>query len=264
MYADVVLGVEPSPFRGGARAQEGGPRRQASTPTSPPTTGSAIVDELQEDRREAHRQAVPAGPARAALGRDRRGVRLVDEPARHHLPPPARHPGELGHRGQRAGDGVRQHGRRLRHRRRLHPRSVHRRERVLRRVPGQRPGRGRGRRHPHAAASHDRRQAGAEVRCAGDGRGDARRSSSSSTRSVDTLEKHYSDMQDIEFTMQHGKLYMLQTRNGKRTGRGRAQDRRRHGARGADRQEGGGGAHRCRRRSTSCCTRRSIPRPSAR
>jgi pyruvate,orthophosphate dikinase len=31
------------------------------------------------------------------------------------------------------------------------------------------------------------------------------------------LEKHYRDMQDIEFTVQRGKLYMLQTRNGKRT-----------------------------------------------
>jgi pyruvate,orthophosphate dikinase len=31
------------------------------------------------------------------------------------------------------------------------------------------------------------------------------------------LEKHYTDMQDIEFTVQQGKLYMLQTRNGKRT-----------------------------------------------
>ena len=32
------------------------------------------------------------------------------------------------------------------------------------------------------------------------------------------LEKHYSDMQDIEFTIQEGKLWMLQTRVGKRTG----------------------------------------------
>jgi pyruvate,orthophosphate dikinase len=31
------------------------------------------------------------------------------------------------------------------------------------------------------------------------------------------LERHYKDMQDIEFTIQEGKLYMLQTRNGKRT-----------------------------------------------
>jgi len=34
----------------------------------------------------------------------------------------------------------------------------------------------------------------------------------------DTLEKHYRDMQDIEFTIERGKLYMLQTRSGKRTG----------------------------------------------
>ncbi|MCX7375990.1 MAG: pyruvate, phosphate dikinase [Alphaproteobacteria bacterium] len=32
-----------------------------------------------------------------------------------------------------------------------------------------------------------------------------------------TLERHYKDMQDIEFTVQRNKLYMLQTRNGKRT-----------------------------------------------
>lgn len=33
----------------------------------------------------------------------------------------------------------------------------------------------------------------------------------------DTLEKHYRDMQDVEFTIQDRKLFMLQTRNGKRT-----------------------------------------------
>ncbi|MBR0473748.1 MAG: pyruvate, phosphate dikinase, partial [Erysipelotrichaceae bacterium] len=32
------------------------------------------------------------------------------------------------------------------------------------------------------------------------------------------LEAHYKDMQDMEFTVEHGKLFMLQTRNGKRTG----------------------------------------------
>ncbi|MGB9905938.1 MAG: pyruvate, phosphate dikinase [Candidatus Saccharicenans sp.] len=35
---------------------------------------------------------------------------------------------------------------------------------------------------------------------------------------VKRLEKHYGDVQDFEFTIQEGKLYMLQTRNGKRTG----------------------------------------------
>ncbi len=34
----------------------------------------------------------------------------------------------------------------------------------------------------------------------------------------DKLEKHYKDMQDMEFTVQEGKLWFLQTRNGKRTG----------------------------------------------
>ena len=36
---------------------------------------------------------------------------------------------------------------------------------------------------------------------------------------TDRLEKHYRDMQDFEFTIEEEKLYMLQTRNGKRTGR---------------------------------------------
>ena len=31
------------------------------------------------------------------------------------------------------------------------------------------------------------------------------------------LEEHYKDMQDMEFTIERGKLYFLQTRNGKRT-----------------------------------------------
>jgi len=36
---------------------------------------------------------------------------------------------------------------------------------------------------------------------------------------VDILEKHYHDMQDVEFTIERGRLWMLQTRNGKRTAR---------------------------------------------
>ncbi len=37
------------------------------------------------------------------------------------------------------------------------------------------------------------------------------------TRIADILEHHYKDMQDMEFTIENGKLFMLQTRNGKRT-----------------------------------------------
>ena len=34
---------------------------------------------------------------------------------------------------------------------------------------------------------------------------------------VGLLERNFGDMQDFEFTVQHGQLYLLQTRNGKRT-----------------------------------------------
>ena len=40
-----------------------------------------------------------------------------------------------------------------------------------------------------------------------------------------SLETHYRDMQDIEFTIERGKLWMLQTRNGKRTARRRCRSR---------------------------------------
>ena len=46
----------------------------------------------------------------------------------------------------------------------------------------------------------------------------ARRSTTQLREITTNLEKHYKDMQDFEFTIQEGKLYMLQTRNGKRTG----------------------------------------------
>ena len=73
------------------------------------------------------------------------------------------------------------------------------------------------------------------------------------------LEAHYRDMQDIEFTVQQGKLYMLQTRNGKRTATAAlkiAVDMVREGL--IDRERGGRAAS-SRNRWTSCCIRRSIP-----
>jgi pyruvate,orthophosphate dikinase len=125
-------------------------------------------------------------------------------------------PDELGHRRQRAGDGVRQHGRDQRDRRRLHAQSLDRRQGALRRVPRQRAGRGRRRRHPHAAEHH---------RVARKAAGSDRPSLEAAMPEVfaqfvattQLLEKHYRDMQDLEFTVERGKLWMLQTRNGKRT-----------------------------------------------
>ncbi len=60
----------------------------------------------------------------------------------------------------------------------------------------------------------------------------------------ETLEKHYRDMQDVEFTIEDTKLYMLQTRNGKRTAPAALQDGRRHGGRGPHHQGRGGDAGR--------------------
>ena len=83
-------------------------------------------------------------------------------------------PGELGHGGERAGHGVRQYGRDLRHRRGVHPQSLHRRERALRRVPHQRAGRGCGGGHPHPAGHHGSRAHRVGLRQALDGRRHAR------------------------------------------------------------------------------------------
>ena len=73
------------------------------------------------------REPLPAGSLRPAVGRNRRRLRFVDERPRRGLPAAPRHPGRLGHRGQRPGDGLRQYGRHLGHRRRLHPQSLERR-----------------------------------------------------------------------------------------------------------------------------------------
>ena len=61
-------------------------------------------------RRRARTSRRPEG---AALGRDRGGLRVVEQPPRDRLPPDARHPRRLGHGVQRAGDGLRQPRRRL-------------------------------------------------------------------------------------------------------------------------------------------------------
>ena len=116
-----------------------------------------------------------------------------------------RHSLFLGHCCQRPVHGLRQHGRRLRHRRCFHPQPGHRREEAVRRIPDQRPGRRRGGRRPYP---HAHLRNGGEV---------PRSVTPSSPRSARCLESHYHDMQDMEFTVEAGKLYMLQTRNGKRT-----------------------------------------------
>ena len=76
------------------------------------------------------------------------------------------------------------------------------------------------------------------------------------------LEAHYQDMCDTEFTIEQGKLWMLQTRVGKRTGAAALEDGGRHGAPERPRHLQGRGGRRASPRTTStrCCTRSSPAR----
>ena len=100
----------------------------------------------------------------------------------------------FGNRGDDSGSGVA-----------LHPRPGLRQPGRVRRLPAERAGRGRRRRHPQhrLAGRHGARS--------------TRRSHDELLEIMATLEHHYRDMCDIEFTVERGKLWMLQTRVGKRT-----------------------------------------------
>ena len=75
----------------------------------------------------------------------------------------------------------------------------------------------------------------------------------------DKLEAHYRDMQDVEFTVQEGKLFMLQTRSGKRTAEAALKAAVGHGRRGPDRQKRPLWHMSIRRHWISCCIPHSIP-----
>ncbi len=183
-------------------------RSASSTPTSTPTALQGSHRRVQEDRAASTRHDFPQDPhEQLAMARDAVFRSLEQRPRASTTAASTTSPTTLGTAVNVQSHGLRQHGRDQRHRRGLHPQSRHRREGVLRRVPDERAGRRRRRRHPHARAH----QRAARRSC--------RRSTNSCARSPTRLEKHYRDMQDIEFTIEDGKLYMLQTRNGKRTGR---------------------------------------------
>ena len=172
MYSDVVLGLDHGAVRGSAGDRQGGQGR----PSRHRARGRRLAPAhrpLQGAGRGAAGPPLPGRRPRAALGRGRRRVRLLAVGPGEDLPPPQRHPRRLGHRGQRPGDGVRQHGRDLGDRGRLHPQPLDRRAGLLRRISDQRPGRGRRRRNPHPAISHPRRPRGRRRQGGVDGRSDA-------------------------------------------------------------------------------------------
>ena len=212
--------------RGRARQRA---RRGARTPTSTPPTCKALVDEFKAIVQADTGRDFPTDPyeqldlAIKAVFASWFGKRAEGLPQQPEDRPRPRHG------GQRRDDGLRQHGRRLRHRRRVHPRPEHRREGALRRVPDQRPGRGRRGRHPDRAED--------QPRC----RRTCPRSTTSSSASASSSRRHYRDVQDLEFTIERGRLYMLQTARREADRGGRREDRGRHGRRGHRSRQGGGG-----------------------
>ena len=143
MFGKIVMDVPADAFEHAldeAKAREG--RGRAGH--RPRRRGPGRADRpVQGDLPRAHRRGLPAGPEGAAAPGDRRrvpswnGKRAIDYRRQNKISD------DLGTAVNVVGDGVRQPRRRLRHRRRVHPRPLDRREGPVRRLPGQRAGRGR-------------------------------------------------------------------------------------------------------------------------
>ena len=145
----------------------------------------------------------PTDPREQFDAGDPGGLRLVERRRAVAYRRIKRHPGRLGHGRQRAADGVRQPRGDLGLRRRVLARRGHGRARPERRLPGRRTGRGRRLRRAHASRPRRPRRLAARPAAAAGG-------------DPAPLERHYGDMQDTEFTVEEGRLYMLQTRSAKR------------------------------------------------
>ena len=204
MFGNVVLEIPKDVVRTRVRGRQEGARRQAG---HRPRRGGAARGgrALQEGRQDEGGPRFPAGSASPARDGARRRVPVVDERARHRVPPHLRHPRSHRHRGQRADDGVRQYRRPV--------------------------GTGVGfTRNPATGAKEFYGEflinAQGEDVVAGIRTPQPIREleqvmpkAYKQLREITTrLEKHYKDVQDFEFTIQDEKLFMLQTRSGKRTG----------------------------------------------
>ncbi len=151
MYGRIVLGIPGDEFDALARGGQGVGRyrlRRGRSHRAPALSGRR----LPADRRTPHRQAVPPGSGRAAPRRHRGSVRVMERSSGRRLPGAGANRPRPGHCGQCAGDGVRQSGRRLGDRGGVHPRPGDRGGGRVRGLSGQRPGRGRGGRHPEHRA----------------------------------------------------------------------------------------------------------------
>ena len=144
MYGDVVLGLksndkEADPFE--AILEE--KKRSQGVELDTDLSAQALKDLVVEFKYEIWKRKqirFPDDPWDQLWGAIDAVFGSWDNPRRRNLPPTLRNPFRLGHGRQRSGYGLRQPRRRLRDRRRFHPRPVDRRQPLLWRVPDQRPG----------------------------------------------------------------------------------------------------------------------------
>ena len=243
MYGEVVDGIDAHRFEQRLDRPEAGEGRQAGRPSSTPTTCAGSSERSSRSTEEATGNEFPQD-AREQLTRAVRGVfESWDNPRAQVYRRAHDIPDDLGtavnvmqmvfgNKGETSATGVASRATRRRASRASTASSCR-----TRRARTSSPG----------------------IRTPLPARADAGHASRGVRRScVETmaaLERHYRDMQDIEFTVEEGKLYLLQTRSGEAHRRGRAQGGRLDGGGGTDHARGGGRAHRPGVSSTSCCTR---------
>ena len=216
MFGSSRSGVDHEPLRARSSRPQGAEGLRARHRPRRPTTCKELVGALQgRSTRSTLGKPFPQDPDEQLWGAINAVFNVLDERPRHRVPPHRADPRRWGTAVNVQAMVFGNMGDDLGHRRRLHPRPEHRRERLLRRLPDQRPGRGRRRRHPHAAAITERRcrarQASMETempKVYDQLMAHPRRRSRRTTRRCRTSSSPSQD----------GTLYMLQTRTGKRTG----------------------------------------------
>ena len=168
--ADVRIGRDER-LQGALREGPGGlspqaRRRQRFRPAGGRPAGNHCA--VQADYQGRHGQRLPVRSLQAAPAGHRGRLQELERQARLRLPQRLQDRPRPGHRGQHRDHGLRQHGPGQRHRRAHHPQRLRRHPGDRGRLPDQRPGRGRGLRHPpdHAHGRHEGGHAG-DVRRAG-------------------------------------------------------------------------------------------------
>ena len=147
MYGRIVLDIDGASFEHPFEAakEAAGVTSDADLPASALKT---LCTAYKAVVKEATGKAFPQDPMKQLRGAVEAVFSSWNGARRDRLPRPRADRPRPRHCRQRSGDGVRQPRRQLGYRRRLHPQRRHRRQQAVRRLPHQRPGRGRGRGHP--------------------------------------------------------------------------------------------------------------------